>query len=425
MYNYQNSKSKKRNNTIDLLEIVYMLFNHFKMIVIFVLVFTALGLGVAFMQPEKHNINAVIELKAPTETDIASLSKYGIDYYSAYSVFSRMFSRESFEAVVPENNTLTYDKIFGDSPVITYSRVENTNYYKITAKKISEKDVDFYTELISSLVENAKKEIVSTYKESAEKGLERCNSNINELAGSSSTAGYSSELSLYLTARTGIENFLSMIPNALTWFEAPTVDEKNVGTSKVELGAIFFLIGGVIGALTAVIIDFSDNRIYSSDKLIEFLGDDLVASVPLYKDKDRISNMEYEYISSKLDGTKNILVTSLSPRAGKTTIASGLESVMKGSSVTDGDSITRMPEILKSAKDNDLVLVVLRAGVDTYVKMDKLISDFKVQGIKYAFVFNSVERSDKDVNIYSSLNDYEKHIWLKESWREFYKARYR
>lgn len=401
-----------------------MVFNHIKMVVLFVLVFTSIGLGIAFLKPVKKDINAVIELKAPTEADIVSLSQYGIDYYTAYSVFSRMFSREAFEAVVPQGNTLPYDKIFGDSPVITYSKVENTNYYKITAEKISEKDADFYTELISALVENTRKEIVETYTESAENGLERCNSNINELAVSSS-AGYSSELSLYLTARTRIENFLSMIPNALTWFESPAVDEKNVGTSRAAVCAVFFLIGGVIGALTAVIIDFNDDRIYSSDKLIEFLGDDLAASVPLYKDKSRISHMEYEYISSKLDGAKNIIVTSLSPRAGKTTIASGLESAMKDSSVTDGDSVTLMPEILKSAKNGCLVLVVLRAGVDTFVKMDKLICDFKVQGIKYAFVFNGVEKSDKDVNIYSSLDDYEKHIWIKESWREFYKARYR
>ena len=431
MYNYQNNKSKKDTTEIDLLEVVGMLFNHFKMIVIFVLVFSVVGVGVALLQPRKHNITAIVELKTPTDT--GSLAKYGIEYYTASKVFSKMFSRESFEAAIPENDKeITYDKLqLGDEAVFSYGNISGTDYYTITARKISEKDSDFYIAIINALVLSAQKDIVATYTESAQEGLVVCadtqTSYMKEMEDMPSTmeASYSSIINSFVSNRLAIEYYISIIPDALTWYQSPVIAEKNEGSSKATICIIFFLVGGVLGALIGIVMDFMDNRIYSSDKLIEFLGDDLVASIPLYKDKNKISKLEYTYIASKLDGRKNILVTSLSEKAGKTTIATGLEGAIEGAAVTDGSTISTTPELLKSAKGNDLVLVVLRAGVDSLIKMDKLISDLKVQGIKYAFVFNCVEKSDKDCHIYSDIEDYEKHVRLKESWKKFYSERYK
>lgn len=451
MYNYQNNKKRKDCEEIDLLEVIGMVFNHFRMIVVFVIVFSLIGVGIALLQPRKHDITAIVELKTPGDY-AGALSKYGVEYYTASTVFNKMFSRENLEAAIPENDKeLNYDKLMlGSEPVFSYGNISGTNYYKITASKISEKESDFYIAIINALVKSAQDDIVSTYTTPAEEGLKAVVSALDQFVseinttsltsgttstvddssaledGSSvttTTSDYSSVLNSYLSNKIAIENYISMIPNALTWFEHPVVGEKNKGTSKATMCIIFFLVGGVSGALIGIVIDFMDNRIYSSDKLIEFLSDDLLSSIPLYKDSAKISPLEYTYISSKIDGRKSILVTSLSSGAGKTTLVNGLRGKVDAE-IIDGKTISTTPELLKSARNNDLLVIVLRAGVDTYIAMDKLISDLKVQGINYAFVFNGVEAGDKDVNIYADRKDYEKHTWLKESRRRFYKSKY-
>lgn len=422
MSSYQNTIDKREDVEIDLIELVKMVFNHFKLVVIFVVVFSLFGLGFAFMQSEKHDITATVEIKTPT--DYSSLNKYGIESYNASSVMNEMFSKELVEASIPETeDEVTYE---GLMKVMSYSGISGTNYYRITVEKVGDKKIDFYTSLINNMVENTRKRIVEKYPESAEKGLALCLETYNSFladadASSSSSSDYSSVLNSYITNRNSIQNYISIIPDALSFFQTPMPGDENKATSKAVVCIVAFLIGGVVGVITAIVIDFTDKRMYSSEKIMGFVADKLIASVPLYKDGNKIDENEFSYIESKLGGAySRIIVTSLSDKAGKTTIAKGLGKETKAE-VIDGESVVDNPDILAGGDEREALLVVLRAGKDTFTQFDKLITDLKGQNRPYYFVFNAVDVSDSNVTKYSADESYLKHVWLKESWRRFYK----
>lgn len=420
MSTYQNSINKNNDEEIDLIELVKMIFNHFIMVLSIVVIFSAIGVAIALLMPEKHDINAIIEIKAPYDSSV--LKRYGIDSYSYDDVMKKMFTETSMMKALPETDKVITSKALVDT--IKYDNIPGTHYYKISVDKAE--DIAFYVELINNLVKDAGEEIVTKYTKPAEEGLKLA---INELAdfrkefSDYTTSDFFSGVNMYLAHENAINYFISIIPEAVTYVEEPIVSEENTGFGKAKLCIIFFFIGGIVGVLSAWCIDFSDKRIYNSDKLRELTGDKLVASIPLYKDGNAISPLEYSYIATKLNNPSSILITSLSSKAGKSTIAKGLNKELSGV-IIDSPSISKTPEALVESKNNDIVLVVIRAGVDTFPKLDKLITDLKTQGDNYMFILNAVEYSDKNVNLYSSKDNYIKHKWLKESWKHYYDKNY-
>ena len=421
MSTYQNSINKNNDDEIDLIELVKMIFNHFIMVLSIVVIFSAIGVAVALLMPEKHDINAIIEIKAPY--DSSALKRYGIDSYSYDDVMKKMFTETSMMKALPETDKeIKYKDLLKS---VSYSNIPGTHYYKISADKAE--DTAFYVELINNLVKDAEEEIVTKYTKPAEEGLKLA---INELAdfrkefSGYTTSDFFSGVNMYLAHESAINYFISIIPEAVTYVEEPIVSEENTGIGKAKLCIIFFFIGGIVGVLSAWCIDFSDKRIYNSDKLRELTGGGkLVASIPLYKDGNAISPLEYSYIATKLNNSSSILITSLSDKAGKSTIAKGLNKELSGV-IIDAPSLSKTPEALVESKNNDIVLIVIRAGVDTFHKLDKLITDLKTQGDNYMFILNAVEYSDKNVNLYSSKDNYIKHKWLKESWKHYYDKNY-
>ena len=119
-----------------------------------------------------------------------------------------------------------------------------------------------------------------------------------------------------------------------------------------------------------------------------------------------------------------MVITSLSEKAGKTTIEKGLEKETKAK-ITNLGVIRETPEEYSSIKDAKYTLVVLRAGIDDSIKLEKLIDDLKLIGAKdYGFVLNSVDSTDKNVIKYQSDNSYKKHKCLTETWKSYYKNNY-
>lgn len=420
MSTYQNSINKDNDEEIDLIELVKMIFNHFIMVLSIVVIFSAIGVAVALLMPEKHDINAIIEIKAPY--DSSALKRYGIDSYSYDDVMKKMFTETSMMKALAKTDKEVSAKSLLNT--IKYTNIPSTNYYKISFDKAT--DTAFYVELINNLVKDAGEEIKTKYTKPAEEGLKLA---INELADFRKefsdyiTSDFFSGVNMYLAHESAINYFISIIPEAVTYVEEPIVSEENTGFGKAKLCIIFFFIGGIVGVLSAWCIDFSDKRIYNSEKLRELTGDKLVASIPLYKDSNAISPLEYSYIATKLNNPSSILITSLSSKAGKSTIAKGLNKELSGV-IIDAPSISKTPEALVESKNNDIVLIVIRAGVDTFSKLDKLITDLKTQGDNYMFILNAVEYSDKNVNLYSSKDNYIKHKWLKESWKHYYDKNY-
>ena len=75
MSEYQNIVQRNDEDEISIIELFQMVFNHFFMIVGIVLIFCIIGVASAILfVPEKHNIEASIDIGSPIGTD--TLSKY-------------------------------------------------------------------------------------------------------------------------------------------------------------------------------------------------------------------------------------------------------------------------------------------------------------------------------------------------------------
>ncbi len=427
MSSYQNMTQCNDEDEISIAELFQMVFNHFFMIVGIVLLFCVLGVCCAlFLVPDKHDVEAAVYIRPVTGT--STLSKYGIEYYSAASIVYNMLSKSSLESVIPSGSDV---KITDLEKTLSCNNIKNTDYWVISASDT--KDSDFYVSLISSLVD---KQILglSSYRKSAASGRSRIESAIAELnrmlssaEGNEERVSISDRIASAENELMIVDNYINALDSAITWTEMPVIDEENTGTSKAMVCIAFFLVGGVIGVAVAWIIDFSDKHIYSSSKLLSFIDSrKLLSSVPLYRDSSAISPLEFSYISSKISPDhKNIIVTSVSDKAGKSLIADGLRSSSIGAAVTEAESVTADPAVFDQIKSADYALIVLRAGIDTFISLDKLISDLNLTSTDYGFVFNCVDVSDRNTNRYKAEDAYIKHKWLTESWHKFYKRNYR
>ncbi len=416
MYSYQNIENERSDEEIDLLELIGMVFNHFVLVLVIVLVFSAFGVVFASLQSEKYDVTALVEIK--TQSDYSSLQKYGIRTYTGSDIMAKMFSKTSIEkAIEGKAEGLTYE-ILENNKTIKYDKVKDTELYKITAENVE--DGLSYVSIITSMVENANAEIMETYTPQAEESLKK----IEEMIASITSSSYystnsSTDIVDLVRDKLSIESYINMLPSAVSFSVSPSVGEKNTGRNPLMIFFIFFLVGGVVGVIAAIVIDMSDNRIYSSDEIISFLGDKLIASIPRYKDSSRINDKEFSYIEGKLLGLeKKIYVTSLSASSGKTTIASALK---KSLDVVDSKSIIEDPSLFQVAKENGLLLFVLGGGYDTLISLDKLLRDLKMMDIEYAFILNGVYYKDKNCSIYSDKSDYLSRCPLLMSKQRFYK----
>lgn len=427
MSDYQNIVQRNDEDEISIIELFQMVFNHFFMIVGIVLVFSIIGVASALLfVPEKHNVEASIEIKSPIGT--GTLSKYGIEFYSANSIMYTMFSKSSLESAIPDGTEGEYSNIVKP---LKYENVKNTSSWTITASEV--RDTELYISMINTIVEK-QIEALDYYKRSAEIGRTLVEDRINEFNVTLSSLDGDEQRRIVvdslITAKSDLQiinSYIDSLSSVIIWNEKPVAGDENVGTSKAMVCIVFFLAGGVIGVLAAWIIDFSDKHIYNTEKLIPFCngGGKLLSSIPLYKNPEEISSSEFAYIKSKISPDyKNIVVTSITPKAGKTMIADGLKKETSAD-VYDAASISTKPEVFESIKNSDYALIILRAGIDTFSSLDKLITDLKLAGTDYGFILNAVDISDKNASRYASDDAYIKHRWLLDSWYRFYHRNYR
>ena len=427
MSEYQNIVQRNDEDEISIIELFQMVFNHFFMIVGIVLIFCIIGVVSAILfVPEKHNIEASIDIKSPIGT--GTLSKYGIDFYSANNIMYSMFSRSSLENAIPDGTEGEYNDII---KAISYENVKNTSSWTIKASEV--KDTDLYISMINTIVEKQIDEL-EYYRKSAESGrvlieerIAEFNNTLSSLEGDEQRRTVIDNIINARNELLIVDNYIDSLSSAITWNERPAASAENVGTSKAMVCIVFFLVGGVIGVVAAWIIDFSDKHIYNTEKLLPFCngGGKLLSSVPLYKDQEKISASEFSYIKSKINPDyNNIVVTSISPKAGKTIIANGLKKE-SDASIADEKPLSSNPEVFESIKNADYALIVLRAGIDTFTSLDKLITDLKLTGTDYGFILNAVDISDKNTIRHASDDAYIKHRWLLDSWSKFYHRNYR
>ena len=410
---------------ISLSELFGHIFNHFKLVLVITLIFTLVGVCYAILKPEEYKVYAIVKIQAPYGSEV--VEKYGGESLNATQLLYSVFSRPNMENAIA--NTQGKNKIYYEDVEenLLYSNIKETSNYSIYIKKTS--DTDYWIEFINNLVSPVIDNVTSTCQGEAEKALKAIDESITgyeELLTSANDAERQSlqtSINALRTDRRAVETYISTLPQAFEWIVEPVQSTKCVGTSKAVIAVIFLLAGGVIGVVTALIIGFNDKHIYSSALLKDKVNGCLIASVPLYKKGTALDKREFEYIKEKLSLKEDdkLSIVSLSPKAGKKTIGTGMERETVADVVNLGN-INDKPEILSQAKASSFTLVVLRAGFDTFPQVDKLMDDFEEIGVKnYGFVLNGVDKSDKNVILFKEKGSYAKHLWLLETWKRYYR----
>lgn len=417
------------DDEISLSELFGHIFDRFKMIVIITVIFSIVGVGVALMQTRQYEVNAVIQVKDPYGTGV--VNKYGGKYFYSSEVLYEMFSKVNIKKAIantPSEKEIKYKDI---TKTISHSNISGTNNYSISVAKTS--DTDYYILFINNLVNQVKSQVSSTYLKDAQTVKEIIEERIlnytNDLANTTDDIEKKSLLDTITNLKEesrALDIYIENLDSSIVWVMEPVKGEDNVGTSKALVCICFFLCGGVIGVILSLVLGFSDKRIYKTDSLKKIVNDKVLSSIPLYNDAKAIDEREFKYIAEKLSLNEGdtLVITSLSDKAGKATIVEGLKKETKAK-ITNLGVIRETPEEYSSIKDAKYTLVVLRAGIDDSIKLEKLIDDLKLIGIKdYGFVFNCVGVTDKNVIKYLNDNNYKKHKWLIETWKSYYKKNY-
>ncbi len=422
---------------ISISELFGYVFNHFKLIVIITLVVTLIGVCYAFLTPKAYEVSAVVKIQVPYGKE--TVQKYSNSNFSASEIIDDVFLRSNIENAIkntPSGNDdeLDYEDITEN---LMYAEVKGTNKFKIYIEKTS--DTDYWTQLISNMVEPIMAEVVdictqnaATARSEIQKRIaqyEELKSSVSSSSSSSSSTddtyirSYQAAIMSLEEELREVEQFQVSAGTSFEWAQSPEKGNKSVGKSRVVICLIFFLAGGVVGVITALVLGFTDKRIYNSTKLTETVDKRLVASIPLYKKGVALDKREFKYIAEKLNLKKEdrLSVVTLSENGGGKTISSNLEKEMDAEVVNLG-LLTDKPDVISSIRTSSYTLVVLRAGFDNYTVLDKFISDMSSIGVlNYGFVLNGVDKSDKNVTIYSDISSYTRHLWLLETWKSYYR----
>ncbi len=420
------------DDEITLGELFAHLFDHFRLIVVITLIFSLIGVGYALMQSKEYEVSATVRISEPYGTSV--IREYGGRYFTVSDELYELFSRENIEKAIKNTPTEkpdaepTYEDI---NESLRYSSISGTYNYRIYVEKTS--DTGYWTAFINNLVNNrvdTESERYLTDAETVKALIEDRIADYNELLSTPSSDG---ELKSTLDTITALKNslravevYINTLDSSFEWVTEPVVGTKNQGTSKALICIIFFLAGGVVGVITALCVGFGDKRVYSSKTLKKRGGGKLIFSIPLYKNADYIDRREFEYIAAKLnlEEDKTVALVSLSPKAGNLTIEKGLKGVTKAEIKNLGIAYDN-PATLSRLKDYSYVLIVLRAGIDDSVHIEKITEDLESMGIKnYGFVLNAVDVSDRNVTRYIPKEKYSHHIWLLQSWKGYYRKNY-
>lgn len=417
------------DDEISLSELFGHIFDRFKMIVIITLIFSVVGVAVALLIPRQYEVSSVIRVKDPYGAGV--VSKYGREYFSSSEALYEIFSKTNIEEAMkntPSDKEMEYKDVI---KAVGHGNISGTYNYSINVAKTSE--TDYYILFINNLVNQIKNKISPTYLKDAQTAKDVVEDRIlnytNNLAGTTDDIEKKSLLDTITNLKEesrALDIYISDLDSSIVWVMEPVKGDDNVGTSKALVCICFFLCGGVIGVILSLVLGFSDKRIYKTETLKKIVDDKTISSIPLYLDANKIDEREFKYIAEKLKLTENddVVITSLSDKAGKATIQKGLEKETKAK-ITDLGVIRETPEEYSSIKRAKYTLVVLRAGIDDSIKLEKLIDDLKLIGVKdYGFVLNCIDSTDKNVIKYSCDNNYKKHKWLIETWKSYYKKNY-
>ena len=424
--NMTENKDMYNDDEITLGEIIGYILDRFMMVAIITLILTITGIIVSVPLKKEYAVTAQINISEPYGTEV--IKKYGGRYINAEEEICNLFSQSNIEKVIDgtyqysSGEKLLYKDVLDE---LHYRAEGKTNIYDIYISKTA--DTEYWTAFISNLVNNkinSTSEIYLADAEAIRETITESIANYEELLASGTDHEHLTETVISLrNDLSAIEYYISNLDSTINWISKPTTGSTVVGTKKSLIVLVFFLLGGIIGVITALALGFNDKLLYSSQQIKKTAKERLLASIPLYKNVADMDSREFEYIVSKLNLTaeKTVALLSLSSKAGIRTIHKGL-TIKSEAEITDFSDVFCNPHILAKLSNYSYTIIVLRAGIDDTVHLERIINDLQTVGINnYCFILNAVDVSDDNVTVYLPKDKYRRHKWLLESWKSYYR----
>lgn len=389
---------------------------------------TSVNLSVSYVQKVFFDTTT-----SNSDSSTSTLSDvYGIKYITPDELISSIIHTSTAEAFLNEKGIDEGEippKVFLSPMTVKY----NKGIISITLEKIGEDMVELYKEYISYCMEAYNEEFSTNTASLLKEARETIKEELNAVEKAKYTDENSnmSKHSYSITLKDRIkviDNQLSDIKEGAIRVYSDYEEEKSSGRMKGT--AIIILVALVIGAGIVFLLSFTDLHIYFSDDMtnIPSLGKKILSSIPLYG-KDGISDKEYLSILSKLpDDISSISVSEISPFSGAEEISKGLERISSKVNVKYSGSLIKDGDILKEAKDFDVNLVVLRAGIDTINQVRNIVRDYTIKGLdNYYFILYGLEPTDKAVTLFEDKSRYIKYPFysfrtLREHYMKYYKG---
>ena len=419
-----------RNDEIDLILLARKMLSYKTLMVAFLVIGMVASViwGVFFY---KASVDLSVSYAPKVFSDSTLPSKYGVKYVTPDELVSSIIHTNTAEAFLSEKGIEEEISPKGFLKPITVKY--DKGIISITLEKVGEDKVDLYKEYISYCMEAYNEE----FRTNTSSLLEKARETITEELSTVENAKYADEnlnasnYSYGITLKDRIkviDNQLSDIKEGAIRVYSDYEEEKSSGRLKGT--AIIILVALVIGAGIDVLLSLTDPHIYFSDDMtnIPSLGKKILSSIPLYG-KEGISDKEYLSILSKLpDDISSISVSEISPFSGAEEISKGLEKISSKVNVKYSGSLIKDGDILKEAKDFDVNLVVLRAGIDTINQVRNIVRDYTIKGLdNYYFILYGLEPTDKAVTLFEDKSRYIKYPFysfrtLREHYTKYYKG---
>lgn len=425
-----------RNNKIDLILLARKMFSYKTLMVAFLVlgIVASIIWGVFFYKASVDlSVSYVPKVFSDSTSSTSTLSDmYGIKYIAPEELVSSIIHTNTAEAFLVEkgiDETEISPKGFLKPLTVAYGN----GIISITLEKVGEDKVDLYKEYISYCMEAYNEE----FRTNTASLLEKARETITEELSSVEKAKYADEnsnASNYSYAIT-LKDRIKVIDNQLADIKEGAIRvysdyEEEKSSGRLKGTAIIILVALVIGAGIDFLLSFTDTHIYFSDdmSIILSLGKKILSSIPLYG-KEGISDKEYLSILSKLpDDISSISVSEISPFSGAEEISKGLERISSKVNVKYSGSLIKDGDILKEAKDFDVNLVVLRAGIDTINQVRNIVRDYTIKGLdNYYFILYGLEPTDKAVTLFEDKSRYIKYPFysfrtLRQHYTKYYKG---
>ena len=419
-----------RNDEIDLILLARKMLSYKTLMVAFLVlgIVASIIWGVFFY---KASVDLSVSYVPKVFSDSTLSSKYGVKYVTPDELVSSIIHTNTAEAFLSEKGIEEEISPKGFLKPITVKY--DKGIISITLEKVGEDKVDLYKEYISYCMEAYNEE----FRTNTSSLLEKARETITEELSTVENAKYADEnvnASNYSYSIT-LKDRIKVIDYQLSEIKEGAIRvysdyEEEEASGRLIRAAIIILVALVIGAGIDVLLSLTDPHIYFSDDMtnIPSLGKKILSSIPLYG-KEGISDKEYLSILSKLpDDISSISVSEISPFSGAEEISKGLEKISSKVNVKYSGSLIKDGDILKEAKDFDVNLVVLRAGIDTINQVRNIVRDYTIKGLdNYYFILYGLEPTDKAVTLFEDKSRYIKYPFysfrtLREHYTKYYKG---